>query len=281
MKAILYATDYSQDSATALRMSYLLAKKFGSKLFVMHVFDVPLSLASPVSVSYMNKEKRLFVENRAKLKEFCTEHLGDAWQEITTNFIVDEDGSIADAILEKATKYNVDLIVAGTKGASRVKEFFLGSTTKALIKKAPCAVLAVPEMYEIGNLKTIAYATDFEQADIFAIRRLIPMAKVFNAQIKIIHVTTTKEYAGEQQMEWFKEMLQDKVDYENLEFDLIFSDEVFKELQGYLDDTNSDMLAMLERKDNTFFEKYIQRDMVKEMVKDITVPLLSFNAVVL
>ncbi len=277
MNTILYATDYSEDSATALKISHLLAKKFGSKLFIMHVFDVPLSLASPVSVSYMNKEKRLIVENRSKLKEFCTEHLGDAWQENNTNFVVDEDGSAADCILEKAIKYNVDLIIVGTKGASRVKEFFLGSTTKALIKKAPCAVLAVPEMHNIGTFETIAYATDFEQADIFAIRRLIPMAKLFNSQIRLVHITTPNEYAGEQQMEWFKDMLQQKVEYDNLEFDLILSDNVFKELQEYLNKKNAAMLAMLERKNNNFFEKYIQQDMVKKMVSDITVPLLSFN----
>jgi nucleotide-binding universal stress UspA family protein len=277
MKTILYATDYSKDSATALKMSHLLAKKFGSKLFIMHVFDVPLTLASSVSVSYMNKEKRLIVENRSKLKKFCTEHLGDALQENNTNFVIDEDGSAADSIVEKATKYNVDLIVVGTKGTSRVKEFFLGSTTKALIKKALFAVMAVPKMHKIGAFETIAYATDFEQVDIFAIGRLIPIAKLFNSQIRIVHITTSNEYAGDQQMEWFKEMLQQKVEYGNLEFDLILSDNVFRELQDYLDNKNVSILAMLERRNNTFFEKYIQQDMVKKMVDDITIPLLSFN----
>lgn len=70
MKTILYATDYSNNSVAALRMAHLLAKKFISKLIVMHIFDVPISVASPLSMSYMKKEKRLFVENRAKLKEF-------------------------------------------------------------------------------------------------------------------------------------------------------------------------------------------------------------------
>ena len=65
MKTILYATDYSENSVAALRMAQLLAKKLGSKLIVMHVFDIPISLASPVSVSYLKKEKRLFVENRS------------------------------------------------------------------------------------------------------------------------------------------------------------------------------------------------------------------------
>ncbi|MFT5737026.1 MAG: hypothetical protein ACI9SG_001374 [Maribacter sp.] len=48
---------------TALLLANTLAEKFGAKLIVMHVFDIPISLASSVSISYMKKEKRQFVEN--------------------------------------------------------------------------------------------------------------------------------------------------------------------------------------------------------------------------
>lgn len=196
---------------------------------------------------------------------------------ININYVVVEAGSVAESIREKALKLNVDLIIVGTKGASRLKEFFLGSTTKILIKKAPCLVLAVPVMQEIRSFKTIAYATDFEQADILAILRLIPIAKACNAQVRIVHITTQKEYAGEQQMEWFKEMLQQKVNYDKMEFDLIFSDTILEELYRYLEEADVDLLAMLERKDNTFIESYFQRDKVKQMVSEISIPLLSFN----
>jgi nucleotide-binding universal stress UspA family protein len=279
MKTILYATDYSKNSAPALRLAHLLAQKFGSKLIVMHVFDIPVSLASPVSVSYMNKEKTLFVENRAKLKAFCTEHLGDEWQGSDISFVVEEHGSVKEAIVEKALKFDVDLIALGTKGASRVKEILLGSTTKALIRKASCAVLAVPETYDIDRFETMVYATDFEEADIFAIRRLVKIAKSFDAEIRVLHITTVNEYAGDQQMEWFKEMVQQKVDYRHLEFDLVFSDNVLKELQWYLEESDVQLLAMLERKDSTWTEKYFQPDMVRKMVSEISVPLLSFNTV--
>jgi nucleotide-binding universal stress UspA family protein len=227
----------------------------------------------------MNKEKTLFVENRAKLKAFCTEHLGDEWQGSDISFVVEEHGSVKEAIVEKALKFDVDLIALGTKGASRVKEILLGSTTKALIRKASCAVLAVPETYDIDRFETMVYATDFEEADIFAIRRLVKIAKSFDAEIRVLHITTVNEYAGDQQMEWFKEMVQQKVDYRHLEFDLVFSDNVLKELQWYLEESDVQLLAMLERKDSTWTEKYFQPDMVRKMVSEISVPLLSFNTV--
>ncbi|NNE77748.1 MAG: universal stress protein [Pricia sp.] len=279
MKTILYATDYSQNSVAALQLAHLLAQKFKAKLIVMHVFDIPITLASPVSVSYMKKEKKLFVENRAKLATFCSEHLEDDLEAANINFVMDEDGSVWNGILGKATKFDADMIVVGTKGASPVKEFLLGRTTKALIRKAQCLVLAVPENAEAVHFKKMVYATAFEQADILALQRLVNIAKKFDAQVNVVHIITQKEYAGEEQMEWFKEMLNEKVDYKKLDFDLIFSDRVFEELVGYLKDSEADLLAMLERKDNTFYQKYLQRDMVKKMANDIERPLLSFNVI--
>lgn len=277
MKTILYATDYSQNSVTALLLANTLAEKFGAKLIVMHVFDIPISLASSVSISYMKKEKRQFVENQAKLKTFCAKHLGASWENSEIHFVVNEDDSVPDGILEKAFKLNADLIVVGAKGASQIKEFFLGSTPKVLIQKSSCPVLAVPAESELTSLKKILYATDFEQADIFAINSLVKIAKKFDAEIRVVHIATQQEYAGEEQMEWFKEMLQEKVDYIKMDFDLIFSDTVFDELVWYLEDFEADMLAMLERKESTFYQKYFQRDKVKKMVQRIGVPLLSFN----
>lgn len=278
MKTILYATDYSQNSVSALQFAYQFAEKFSAQLIVMHVFDIPIALASPVSITYMNKEKRQFVENREKLKTFCTEHLGGSWENSDINFVVDEDDSVPNGILEKALKFDVNLIVVGSKGASPIKEFFLGSSTKVLIRKAPCPLLAVPANSKVIHLKKMVYATDFEQADIFAINKLVEIAKKFDAEIRVLHITTQKEYAGEEQMEWFKEMLKEKVQYEKMDFDLFFSDTVVAELNWYLNDSEADLLSMLEREEGGLFRKLFHKDVVLKMREEITIPLLSFNA---
>lgn len=280
MKTILYATDYSENSVSALQLAITFAQKFDANLIVMHVFDIPISLASTVSVSYMKKEKRLFVEHRTKLKEFLIQHLG-ANKAMDVNYVVDEDGSVSDGILETALNFHADLICVGSKGASAAKEFLLGSTAKALLKKAPCPLFVVPADREMAQLHKMVYATDFERADIYGIKKLVKIAQKFGAQIRVVHITSKKEYAGEERMEWFKEMLQEKVDYAQLEFDLIFSDTVFEELMWYVEDCEADLLAMLERKDSTFYQRYLQPDLVRKMAKKSTIPLLSFKVGVL
>ncbi len=277
MKTILYATDYSENSVPALHLAYTLATRLDSQFIAMHIFDMPLSLSSPVTLSYLKKEERLLVEHREKLTDFCALHLGRHWQDDKTKIVVREHNSVKDGILEKLVEYQVDLLVLGAKGVSAIKDLFLGSTTEALIGSAPCAVLSVPENFRADSLQTLVYATDFEQADLFAIDRLVKIAKAFDAEVKVFHVTTKKEYAGDQQMEWFKDLLLQKVQYNQLEFVLRYSDNILDTLQGYLEESKADVLAMLEREDRGIYRKLFHRDIVVRMESRIDMPLLSFN----
>ncbi|WP_282074305.1 universal stress protein [Maribacter aquivivus] len=277
MKTILYATDYSENSVSALRVAYILAKKFNAKLIIIHVFDIPITLASTVTLTYLKKEKKHYVKNRKMLKNFFAKHIDEPVNDQNISFVVDEENSVTNSLLEKAVKFSVDLICVGAKGTNTVKEFLLGNTAISLLRKSPCTLIVVPKGCEKIHFNKIIYATDFETADIFAINKLANIANKFNAQIRVVHITTGKENEVEAQMEWFKEDVRAKVDYAKIEFDLVFSEKFIEDLLWYLEHTKADVLAMLERKENTFYNKYFHSDLVKTMVKKSTVPLISFN----
>ncbi len=135
----------------------------------------------------------------------------------------------------------------------------MGSTTKHLIEKAPCPILSIPADVSHMPIKTIVYATDFEEEDVYAIRKLAEMAEQFDAEIKVIHISTKEEYKGERQMEWFKEMLHEKVKYGRIDFELLFTDDVFDALRIYLGDTGADLMVMLEREKGGFLKKWFQQ----------------------
>ena len=78
-------------------------------------------------------------------------------------------------------------------------------------------------------------------------------------------------------MEWFKDMLHQKVTYDKMEFDLIFDDDIFEGLNRYLENADASMFAMLERKDKSFSQKFLQKDKVKKMVSGTIIALISFN----
>lgn len=277
MKTILCAIDYSTNSIAALKYAAALSSKISSKLYVLNVYD-NYTLGSTVNEPYILPKKELEKKKLFKLKYFCIQHLGNNYDSKNIELEAVENESVVEGINAKAKKTKASLILTGMKGKGKIKSFFIGSTTKELISNAPCPVLAIPEKQVFKQLNTIVYATAFEQEDILAVAKLSEIASVFDAKIKIIHVSPLSEKDGVTQLEWFKEMLLQHVKYNKIDFNIYSSNETIYFLRLYLNEVKADMLAMLERKSNkSFFSKFFHNDLVKQMETLAELPLISFN----
>ena len=192
-----------------------------------------------------------------------------------------ENSIESDGIMGKAEEIKADLIVVGMTGSNIVKDLIIGSTATALIEKSSVPVLSVPKNARITEINTIVYATAFEEADVPAIAKITEFAAAFNTEIKLIHVSTKKEYAAEDQMLWFKEMLKEKVTYKKISFEFRLSDDIFSTLKDYLKEVDADILVMLEREGHALIPNLWHFDLVKRMKLERLVPLLSYQKTVL
>jgi len=277
MKTIICAIDYSKNAVTAIKYAHEISSKLGANLLVIHVYKLPLMLGLEFDIFYEDLEKTTLKKHNKKLKKYCKNHLGEELEEMNVKTDAFEAVSVAQGILSKATEQNAFMIVIGMKKESAFEDLFMGNTTLNLIEKAPSPVLAIPKNANIEKLKTIVYATDFEQEDIGAINKVAQIAKKFNAKIKVVHIDTGIDGDGNLKMEWFKEMVFQKVTYKKIDFKVLFSDEIFNTLKSYLEINNADLVAMLEREKSGFLKKLFHRDLVKEMESFGKIPLLSFN----
>ena len=278
MKTILYATDYSKNSVAALQYAHKMSEQLETRLVIAHIFEYPTILGlEGLDKPFPHLEKDAFKHHRSKLEKFCTEHLGNAWEGPNIQLEAVENKTVLKGIIATADEWHAYLIVVGVKGESGLRESIMGSTTKQLIEKAPCPILAIPADASYNPIKTIVYGTDFENEDIYAIRKLVEMAKHFDAEIKVVHITTKKELDNANQMEGFKNMLQQKVEYERMEFVHLVSESIFDALRNYLGEVGADMVVLLEREKKGVFKKWFHRDLVKKMESYGNIPLLSFR----
>lgn len=250
----------------------------GTRLVIVHVFDHPTVLGTEgLDQSFPNLGETAIKNHLSRLEKFCDEHLGSGWKAPDLQLQAVENNSVVKGVLSVAEEWHAQMIVVGTKGESALREIIMGSTTKRLIEKAPCPVMAIPADTTYKSPKTIVYATDFEEEDVFAIRKLTELAEAFDAEIKVLHIITEKKYEGEKQMEWFKEMLAEKVLYDKMEFKLFFSDDILGSLRTFLEDVDADMVVMLEREKKSIFKRWFGTSLVKKMETYGEVPLLSFR----
>lgn len=140
-KKILVPTDFSESAKYALPFAIDLAKKYGAKIYLLHVVEpiaVPVDFAWG-TYSYPDIEKQLsgYVEETleqiqkqdipADLDSEATILHGKSWREIVT-YARDE---------------GMDLIVMATHGLSGLSHALYGSTAEKVTRKAVCPVLTV------------------------------------------------------------------------------------------------------------------------------------------
>ena len=278
MKTILYATDYSKNSVAALKYAHKMSEQLETRLVIAHVFDYPTILGMEgVDQPFPHLEKDAFKLHRSKLEKFCAAHMGNAWEAPNIQLEAVKNKTVLKGIIATADEWYAYLIIVGVKGESGLRESIMGSTTKHLIEKAPCPILAIPADASYNPIKTIVYGTDFENEDIYALRKLVEMSKHFDAEIKVVHSTTKKELDKANQMEGFKNMLLQKVKYDRMEFVHLVSENIFDALRMYLVEVGADMVVLLEREMVGVFKKWFHRDLVKKMESYGNIPLLSFR----
>jgi hypothetical protein len=78
-------------------------------------------------------------------------------------------------------------------------------------------------------------------------------------------------------MEWFKEMLLQRINYNKLYFELRFSEDVFRALKQYVNEIDPNMLVMLERQGHSLIKNIWHRDIVKRMLTESKFPLMTYH----
>jgi len=183
-------------------------------------------------------------------------------------------GLVDEEIKQTIEKNNIDLVVMGTKGSSSDAGIFMGSLTKTMIQHANCPVLAIPEHASKQDFSKIVYCTELKQDETSILNYLIEFARLYNAQITVLHVDPNKT-----NVEWSIEELKkivDKSDYPNISYHELIGDLPEEAITKYIKENDTSMLAMTTYT-TTLFDKLVHRSLTKKMVMHSHIPLLAFN----
>jgi len=135
MERIVVGYDGSVYSKKALEKVKVLAEKFGSKVYVVHVIDTAvLSLsdvfASPSILASLREKADHLVKEAVQLLG------GNAEGKIL-------EGDPAHEIVKFAKEVNASLIVLGSRGLSTIRRVLMGSVSSRVVQESPIDVLIV------------------------------------------------------------------------------------------------------------------------------------------
>ena len=137
---ILVGFDGSKAGEKALDYAIGIAKRFGAKLYVLHVIEegkiaiAPDSSMYPALIDTMERQGRDLL-NKAVERAKSLGVEAEGLLEIGTD--------AADTIINTANNLNVDLIVVGSRGLKGLTRFLLGSVSEKVVRYANRPVLVV------------------------------------------------------------------------------------------------------------------------------------------
>lgn len=141
VKRILWATDLSPASDGARGYALLLADALAAEIFLLHVVSAVQVVGAPGPAAPLPGEWL------AEEVAVCDENLAGRQREIEALGLAARRkvavGAPAATILAEADAERADLIVMGTHGRRGLPHVLLGSVAEAVIRRAPCPVLAV------------------------------------------------------------------------------------------------------------------------------------------
>ena len=273
MKKILFATDFSNNANKAFSFALSLAEKHKADLIMLHVYDITTLWTYP----YTNDVFELKIQAKKSWERTLHEFFDHYDTKVKANCVAIEDQSVVQGILSAIKEYQPQLVVTGTKGKSPVKELLLGGTTKALVRRSPVPVLAVPEYAELKDYDRVLYTTDFREVDLKALQDLVEMVRPFEPEIQVLHMSTDNQYERLEKMEWFKDLVNETVSYPAISFELVLSEDIFNTLNRYMTENDFDLLVMLEKERSGIIDKLFHQDLVSKMEFRTWIPLLSYN----
>lgn len=274
MKKIVYTTDYSHNSVAGLKYAYELAKLLETDLIVLHVYEPGITQGNHA----LKGKGEIRQLHQTKLMDFCGAHLKKPFHELDLSLAIIPGSDVAQSILDFVKDMEIRMLVMGACGTSTLKKRFLGSTTQQILDISPFPVLAVPADFKYKDLKKIVYSTSLEEEDLANIAELLKIMAPFNIRLIVIHITNRDELLVRNELEEFKKVVAKHYPYKDIQYELIFSDNIFETMKKVIEEIDPDMVVMLERHNRPDLSNILHRDKVKRMQSCTKVPLLSYTA---
>lgn len=141
-KILVAINESSKSTDKAVYYATRIAKDYNAILVVLYVVRTQSDLGNMAVPSHIIDFKKQAQEYLTNILEKIHKH-SDTEKIVKVKTEIIASIKIADAIAHYAKDKNIDLIVIGPRGRSKLKSFVLGSVTSDVVRLANCPVLTV------------------------------------------------------------------------------------------------------------------------------------------
>ncbi len=184
---VLFPTDFSETSEHALQHALEIAKKFDSRIAILHVRTLFSDDPNQPEFQLLDQGKyESYVEDQLAV---MTEGVGSTHRVET---FLTRNLSAASGILEFVEDHDIGMVVMGTHGRSGLSRFFLGSVAEKVVRHSTVPVMTVghgrSDYRNHPAYNRILAAFDFSEISKNAVREGYEFAQAYGAEFEVLYV---------------------------------------------------------------------------------------------
>ncbi|HEX8563318.1 MAG TPA: universal stress protein [Flavobacterium sp.] len=275
MKKILFPTDFSETSKNAFIYALHLAKNLDAEVITLHVYTLPavdyIDVPAYLMEIYDTVELSNFENYKDEipaLRKIAEENgMGDI--KISNTLM---NGDLVSTVLHMVKESNIEYIVMGTKGATGLKETFLGTSTGNIMTKTKACVIGIPESSKYTPIKKIVFTTRFREKDLAGLKRLLMIAKGFEAHVDCLYVKTHGSDVKDVVIADWKHLFKN----EDMSIHILESDDVEGTILRFISEHNTQLLALHSHK-RGFFEGLFHHSLTQKLAFHVQIPLMALH----
>ncbi|WP_452226756.1 universal stress protein [Lacinutrix cladophorae] len=281
MYNILLPTDFSKNSWNAIKYALHFYEYSICNFYLLHVNKLNniamddtsyIATSTTIQDEYIKPSKKKLV---ALLKKIANQIPNNTNHKFYT---VSDYNFFIESIREQVQEKKINTIVMGTKGASGLKKYIVGSNTADVITKVKCTTLVVPENAKYHKIEEIAFPTDYSIN--YNLQTLFPLSKILDrttSQLRIIHIKTEAEKLNTNQ-EKNKELLADYFNNYKYSFHYLTSKKVEDAVQCFIESRDVDLITMVAKNLN-YFQQILFHNKVEEISYHTDIPFLVMHEI--
>ena len=276
---ILLPTDFSENSLNAIHYALDLYKEDVCEFYILNAFLLPNHDVD--SLQMLNFDIHVFDAKEKAVDHQLTELVKKLIKDrkikgnSTFNTISSHDDPLI-AIKNTIEKYDLDLVIMGTKGETGIQALVYGSLAVQVMEKSRnCPVLVVPENAKYANLNEIvfpsSYKTHFKKRELVCLSKL---SEKSSANLRILHIANETEL-DENQIH-HKNMLDEYFEDVIHTFHTIEHEKKEIAISRFVKEKGIDMIAFINKK-HTILDNIFTNPLVKKITYHTKIPVLVMH----
>jgi nucleotide-binding universal stress UspA family protein len=188
-----------------------------------------------------------------------------------------EEGSLVDTLEKIVVDEQIDMVVMGINGATRMEQIMIGSSTLSVIRQLNCPVLVIPPAARYNRIRTVVYASDMKNvADTTPVKTLRKILDLFNPRIYVANVDI--EHYVEISEDYKREKAEMNKLLEGFEPDYAFIRlyDFAEAIHQFATDRKADLIITAPKK-HGFMEKIFTTSHTEKLAYHTHIPLLAIQ----